>query len=89
MSKSDDRWIEAMEQSRRQTDDRWIFDRSWIDRDLSRGEQGELRGEVPPRFNLTFGGMSGLFQRYPALYILPALAFGAIAFLLVFVLLMV
>ena len=89
MSKLDYGWIEAMEQSLKQTDDRWIYDRSWIDMDLSRGDQAELGAEVPHRFNPTLGGLTGLFQNYPALYIVPALFFGAIAFLLVLVLFVV
>ena len=76
------RWIEDFEQSRRQTDDNRFLDDDWLAREESMKKKG-WNAVVPPRSLLSGNEVQGWFARYPALYAIPALAIGTLAFLLI------
>jgi len=79
----DDRWIEAVTDGRRQTEESCFYDEAWLDRDWSAKSLEGSCPSVPPRLRLSGSELRGLFARYPALYALPALALGTCAFVLV------
>jgi hypothetical protein len=75
------RWIEDFEQSRRETDDGRFLDDAWLAREGSTKKSWEA--DVPPRVLLPGNEIRGWFVKYPVLYVIPALAIGTLAFLLI------
>jgi hypothetical protein len=82
MEGMNNRWIEDFEQSRRNTDDSRFLDDAWLAREESTDKKG-LNAIAPPLSLLSGNEVQGWFAKYPALYAIPALAIGTLAFLLI------
>jgi hypothetical protein len=79
----DDRWVEEAGLDRKISDDVWMNDDTWLDRDWSEGKSLDAAVEVPERLTHPDAGLASCFVKYPAFLVLPVLVTGLIAFLLI------
>lgn len=79
----DERWVEEAGLARKISDDNWVNDETWLDRDWSEGESLDAAAEVPERLTHPDAGVASSFVKYPAFLVLPMLVIGLIAFLLI------
>lgn len=79
----EDRWVEEAGLARKISDDVWVNDETWLDRDWSEGKSLDAAAEVPERLTHPGDVLGSRFVKYPAFLVLPVLVTGLIAFLLI------
>ncbi len=65
------------------SDDNWVNNETRLERDWSEGKSMNASADVPERLTRPDAGVTSGFVKYPAFLVLPALAIGLIAFLLI------
>lgn len=79
----EERWVEEAGLARKISDDNWVNDETWLDRDWSEGKSLDAATEVPERLIYPDAGVASSFVKYPAFLVLPMLVIGLLAFLLI------
>jgi hypothetical protein len=79
----EERWVEEAGMARQISNDNWVNDESWLDREWSEGNSMDAADDVPERLTHPDAGVASGLVKCPAFLVLPALAIGLIAFLLI------
>ncbi len=79
----EERWVEEAGLAQKMSDDNWVNDETWLDREWSEGKSMDAAADVPERLTHPDVGVASGFVKYPAFLVLPTLVIGLIAFLLV------